>query len=53
MEGESIGIAESIGVDFRLDRIGAIVEGIVSRGGAVLIETQDFSTQIIEVLRDK
>ena len=53
MEGETKGIAESIGIDFRLDRIGAIVERIIARGGAVLIDAQDFSAQIVEVLRDK
>ena len=53
MERETKGISESIGVDFRLDRIGAIVERIIARGGAVLIDAQDFSAQIVEVLRDK
>ena len=53
MEGETKGIAKSIGIDFRLDRIGAIVERIIARSGAVLINAQDFSTQISEVLRDK
>ena len=53
MEGEPKRIAKAVGIDFRSDRIGTVVKGVIARGISILSDAQDFSAQIVKVLCDK